>query len=754
MSTTNIITMNQLIKMFSDFADAHLQLNDFGYGPTSDIGTSRQMDFPYMWATHRGSSRLTVNNKTQIPQMTMTFLVVDQINIQSNYKNANGLDSDNSQEVISDTLQIIQDFVTYVSSQLGKYGVKLMENDITCEPVFDETPDKVSGWVIDMDLQLRHSNCSYPIDGIDVPVVSNCPTAIVKNSNGTFSISITAGATQVLPDVTHTDSDGSSVSLPAQTSFTASACPTLVDGEVVIEDSEGNILHTVPVANDSTVTQVVSGSSITNSNGSFNDTVLPEGSKTLADVDITLNGGDTIKSSPSNIDIDIEVEDDAGATVGVVTGNKVIVPAAGSGGGTTTTNTAQLQKTNQLNVFYAGDDGDTSRGRNVNFTTLSETNAFGNTNRFTDTLGTQVYANDVVLDWSTFHDDNKVTAYKRTLEAATTYDGSCTNAPYTHATYDDWYPTNWEEYFHICDKNFATANYLNYAPFNIDIGSSVAIWTGSRGKANDHGMVHYNSGFVSNSKSLSRNFILTRTYTLSQLGLTSPTPEVIGYHRPFKGQTTSFVTGDEGWENINNIDPYIPPINAKMAAQDPNDWFKLVDNNAFGNKSRFTSKNGGYYDFVTSTYRDVDGNSTTFFDEFQDGDSVVFGGYIIDHLTGLGWIHKDLGTALFGDFITTFIPGYNSIGTNKFHGYTDWKMPTSPESMSIRSLHIKGAHITTAYGNESPYFAIHRNCMTTSTYPFNTAFNIRVNIGTQQHTTFSPTTGTNTYATLCRPHYT
>lgn len=228
MSTTNIITMNQLIKMFSDFADAHLQLNDFGYGPTSDIGTSRQMEFPYMWATHRGSSRLTVNNKTQIPQMTMTFLVVDQINIQSNYKDANGLDSDNSQEIISDTLQIIQDFVTYVSSQLGKYGVKLMENDITCEPVFDETPDKVSGWVIDMDLQLRHSNCSYPIDGIDVPVVSNCPTAIVKNSNGTFSISITAGATQVLPDVTHTDSDGSSVSLPAQTSFTASACPTLV----------------------------------------------------------------------------------------------------------------------------------------------------------------------------------------------------------------------------------------------------------------------------------------------------------------------------------------------------------------------------------------------------------------------------------------------------------------------------------------------------------------------------------------------
>ena len=228
----------------------------------------------------------------------------------------------------------------------------------------------------------------------------------------------------------------------------------------------------------------------------------------------------------------------------------------------------------------------------------------------------------------------------------------------------------------------------------------------------------------------------------------------IGYQRPFKGQTISYLNGDEGWENINNIDPYTPASNAKIAVQDPDDWFKLINDNEFGNKHRFTSKSGGYYDFSSASYKDVNGNTTTFFDEFQDGDSVVFAGYIIDHLTGLGWLSISVGRALFSDFFNTFIPGYNSIGTNKFHGFTNWKIPTLNESMSIRNKTLKGANITTAYGNESPYFAIHKTCMTTTTYPFNTVQQYEINIGTQQSSSFPVATTSNVDATLCRPHYT
>lgn len=175
MSTTNIISYNQLIQMFEDFATAHLQINSFGVGPTSEIGTSNQINYPLLWITHRTTSDIVVTNKTQIPQLTLTFIIVDQINNQSNYLNINGINSDNQQEVLSDTLQISQDLVNYISTQMGQFGVKLMENNISIEPIFDELEDKVSGWIMDVNLQLKHSNCITPIGDITftVPGTSN-----------------------------------------------------------------------------------------------------------------------------------------------------------------------------------------------------------------------------------------------------------------------------------------------------------------------------------------------------------------------------------------------------------------------------------------------------------------------------------------------------------------------------------------------------------------------------------------------------
>jgi hypothetical protein len=160
---SNIVTINQLINEFKTFSDNHLQLKDFGYGPTSDIGTSRKMDFPYLWVTHRTPSSIVIQNKTQIPEIVLTFIIADQINMQENYKDINGLDSDNQQEIISDMFQIAQDLVNYISFNLGTQGVKLMDNTASLEPVFDDTDDRVTGWVIDLTLKLLYFNCATPI---------------------------------------------------------------------------------------------------------------------------------------------------------------------------------------------------------------------------------------------------------------------------------------------------------------------------------------------------------------------------------------------------------------------------------------------------------------------------------------------------------------------------------------------------------------------------------------------------------------
>jgi len=79
-------------------------------------------------------------------------------------------------------------------------------------------------------------------------------------------------------------------------------------------------------------------------------------------------------------------------------------------------NSASLLSTGQTNSYYVNDDGSTQRGRD--FFVLEHLNGFNTVDRFTDTLGTQIYLDDVVIDWSTWNQlTNEVTAYKRTLES-------------------------------------------------------------------------------------------------------------------------------------------------------------------------------------------------------------------------------------------------------------------------------------------------------------------------------------------------
>ena len=64
---------------------------------------------------------------------------------------------------------------------------------------------------------------------------------------------------------------------------------------------------------------------------------------------------------------------------------------------------ATLMKTGQTTSYRTGDDGDIEAGRATSFSVLSANNPFGNTNRFTDELGGTTYANNIVIDWSTYN---------------------------------------------------------------------------------------------------------------------------------------------------------------------------------------------------------------------------------------------------------------------------------------------------------------------------------------------------------------
>lgn len=161
MSTPSILTLNQIIKLMKNFQENHPMLNDFDFGNTSEIGTSRQMEMPYLWSTMQDSS-VEIANKTIIPHYNFVLLFCDKLNNQKNILNANGENSNNGQEVISDMDQIVLDFLTEVNNNWGQYGVSFVEGTASRFPVIDETDDKVNGIGLNIEFRVKYVNCVFP----------------------------------------------------------------------------------------------------------------------------------------------------------------------------------------------------------------------------------------------------------------------------------------------------------------------------------------------------------------------------------------------------------------------------------------------------------------------------------------------------------------------------------------------------------------------------------------------------------------
>jgi hypothetical protein len=135
--------------------------------------------------------------------------------------------------------------------------------------------------------------------------------------------------------------------------------------------------------------------------------------------------------------------------------------------------TATLMKTGQTTSYRTGDDGDIEAGRDVDFFTLdaaplhNDGSATLNTTtaRFTDTLGGSTYADDIVLDWSTWNGSTLLGYYL----------GDASNR--TWNDYIDWalvlsigtFTTGWRS-INVKEMTnlwqYSTNRATNYSPFN------------------------------------------------------------------------------------------------------------------------------------------------------------------------------------------------------------------------------------------------------------------------------------------------
>jgi len=200
-----------------------------------------------------------------------------------------------------------------------------------------------------------------------------------------------------------------------------------------------------------------------------------------------------------------------------------------------TRSTATLIKTGQTTVYRTGDDADTSsEGRPTDFLTLdaaplhNDGTATINTTtaRFTDTLGGSTYADDIVLDWSTWNGSTLLGWYRVINVSNVTWNTAIDNClAFTVGAFTSgWRLPNRAEMFNICLHEGATLNYpLNYAPFNISLATN--FWTSTSDAATATQAFILTNNASANlgrqGKTSNGRYFPVRTFSLSTLNVLS-----------------------------------------------------------------------------------------------------------------------------------------------------------------------------------------------------------------------------------------
>lgn len=262
----NYYSLNQVINLCEAIAGSHQQIKQFGFGENFEISTEQQ-NYPLMWASVGPS---TIAGKTL--SLGMVILILDIVSD----------DGRNDKDILSDTLSISQDIVSMLKDPALQDDFTIGDN-ITIEPLFEAFPDVVNGWRIDftVDLAFESNRCQVPFNGnVFPPVVPDCPAAIVLLNGGAF-LTVASGATAdvalidengapVIPvsvvgstitvpnsgggggDVTIERTDNSQITIA-----TAPSTFIVPDSDVVLKDSDDNVLRIVSVMADSSVDETI-----------------------------------------------------------------------------------------------------------------------------------------------------------------------------------------------------------------------------------------------------------------------------------------------------------------------------------------------------------------------------------------------------------------------------------------------------------------------------------------------------------------
>ena len=141
-----MLTLNEILNEIETQATAHLQIKQYGQGDLWEINP-KELDYLVLWA---------IEESVVLSERTLTYnirlLAMDRV--------LPG--EENEQEVMSDTIQVLLDFVAYFR-QLHSSDLNI-QTSVTLEPFTERFDDKVSGHscVLAITQPYNYNKCQIP----------------------------------------------------------------------------------------------------------------------------------------------------------------------------------------------------------------------------------------------------------------------------------------------------------------------------------------------------------------------------------------------------------------------------------------------------------------------------------------------------------------------------------------------------------------------------------------------------------------
>jgi len=179
-------TINQIKKVFQDYASSHLQINTFGYGQEFEQQAVEGIEYPLLWVVPVSS---TVN-KVDLDR-TYRIIVVDRVR----------KDESDELDVESDTELILLDSLSYLYKYSLQNNLDLLDNQ-SISHVWEKWSDEVSGHYTDITIQdyFDWDSCNLPLAD-EIPSGEFPDIAGVYVSPQVFSKGVTIPSPLITDDI-------------------------------------------------------------------------------------------------------------------------------------------------------------------------------------------------------------------------------------------------------------------------------------------------------------------------------------------------------------------------------------------------------------------------------------------------------------------------------------------------------------------------------------------------------------------------